>query len=483
MRKPIFLLLFWTAFGLALAFLRGFDSAALAQTAASGRAGGTGTQLFIPNAQTSTYQTIQTDWQFCKTIPVASGTFTITLTASTSQPAAGQCISIINYGSGVVTVAPSGQNINGSGSSLTIPAGSAATPTGLWIYSDGTNYVAQRVGASALISDSGGTSGWSGTPLTFATSATQYAAPVGGALTSTTESVVQLKAPTSSTITELQVTLSAALGVSATLTVTLRDGGASTALTCTTSSGGTTCSDLAHSVSVAQNDSLDFLLVSSGTVSAGLPQVEIGYSVATSTGTGTISLPPYLAAGGNLYIPADNMYLATLPSLGSYGASCGNTPLTVTTNANGDVTLSGSNGCLADPSHVTSIETVMRPLLPSSSANAAAGIFFCDSTNSRIYEFALVFDTGPNYDAQLQSEILTSNSTCTTSVFSSSPLTVGFVNGTPLHMKGAVAGGTLTFSYSPNGGVSFIPLYSVSVGTILKMGYTGNQSVFSAVVN
>ena len=128
----------------------------------------------------------------------------------------------------------------------------------------------------------GGVSGWSGLPLTFVSTATQYAPPVGGALTSATESAVQLKASAAATITGLQVSITAQLGASATLSVTLRDAGVSTALTCTTASGGTTCTDTTHSVNVAQGDLLSFLLVSSGTVTAGLPQVEISFAVGTS---------------------------------------------------------------------------------------------------------------------------------------------------------------------------------------------------------
>lgn len=94
------------------------------------------------NPQTATYQVLAGDFSACKTITVASGTGTITLVASTSQPANGQSIQIINYGTGVVTVAPSGQNINGSGSNLTIGAGTATNPSGASIKSDGTNYFA-----------------------------------------------------------------------------------------------------------------------------------------------------------------------------------------------------------------------------------------------------------------------------------------------------------------------------------------------------
>lgn len=109
--------------------------------------GGTGVvALFATNAQTSTYQVLAADFAACKTITVASGTFTITLVASGSQPTTGQCITVLNYGTGVVTLARSGQNINGAASNLTGTAGSATAPTGWRVYSDGTNYFAEIIG-------------------------------------------------------------------------------------------------------------------------------------------------------------------------------------------------------------------------------------------------------------------------------------------------------------------------------------------------
>lgn len=104
---------------------------------------------FVTNPQTSTYQVLVGDFTQCKTIPVASGTFTITLVASGTQPADGQCLRIVNYGSGVVTVARSGQNINGATASLTLAAGSASAPTGVWITSNGTDYFSQPLGGSS----------------------------------------------------------------------------------------------------------------------------------------------------------------------------------------------------------------------------------------------------------------------------------------------------------------------------------------------
>jgi len=100
------------------------------------------------NPQTTTYQVLASDFNApCGTIPVASGTFTITLVASVSQPPAGQCLDIINYGPGVLTVARSGQNINGGTASLSIIAGSATAPTGVHILSNGVDYIASGWGA------------------------------------------------------------------------------------------------------------------------------------------------------------------------------------------------------------------------------------------------------------------------------------------------------------------------------------------------
>jgi hypothetical protein len=97
-------------------------------------------QLGVANAQTATYQLLASDFAGSKTIPVASGTFTITVVASTSQPASGQSVWVYNFGSGVVTVARSGQNLNGGTTSVPIPPGSQASPSAAKITSDGTNY-------------------------------------------------------------------------------------------------------------------------------------------------------------------------------------------------------------------------------------------------------------------------------------------------------------------------------------------------------
>lgn len=110
---------------------------------------------FATNSQTATYQALATDFTNLKTITVPSGTFTITLVASGSQPAAGKYIDIVNYGSGVITISRSGQNINGGTSSITLAAASATAPTHTRIISDGTNYFADLSGSSGGVATAG----------------------------------------------------------------------------------------------------------------------------------------------------------------------------------------------------------------------------------------------------------------------------------------------------------------------------------------
>lgn len=118
--------------------------------------------LSIVNAKTATYTVTATDFNAYTMIPVSANTFTITLPASGSQPTSGKHIWIVNYGAGVVTVARSGQLINGAAADLTLAAGGASTPTGLFIMSDGTNYIALPSGGTA----GGGGSGTVGAGLT-----------------------------------------------------------------------------------------------------------------------------------------------------------------------------------------------------------------------------------------------------------------------------------------------------------------------------
>jgi len=148
------------------------------------------TGQFATNAQTSTYQVLAADFTSCKTIIVASGTFTITLVASGSQPADGACITVLNYGTGVVTLARSGQNINGAASNLTGTAGSATAPTGWRVYSNGSDYFAEVIGGGGSGAVSSVTAGASGaltiSPTTGAVVGDADTAYVPGKTTSNT---------------------------------------------------------------------------------------------------------------------------------------------------------------------------------------------------------------------------------------------------------------------------------------------------------
>jgi hypothetical protein len=139
------------------------------------------------NPQTSTYQVLASDFSNYKSITVASGTFTITLVASTSQPSTGEYIDIINYGSGTVTVARSGQNINGGTTSLTLNPGSATSPSYALVESDGTNYEASVQQGLASPGAIGGTTAAAGT-FTTLTANTSLVINSGTALTTTNQS-------------------------------------------------------------------------------------------------------------------------------------------------------------------------------------------------------------------------------------------------------------------------------------------------------
>lgn len=140
-------------------------------------------------------------------------------------------------------------------------------------------------GCNSISAGGGGVSGWTGTAVTIVSTVAQYTPFVGGGTTSGAgaESTVSVAAPAAATIANLKVSINAALGGSATFAVTLRDGASSTALTCTTASGGASCSDTTHSVNVAQGDLLDFLIVGTGTITAATPQISIAYTVGTTS--------------------------------------------------------------------------------------------------------------------------------------------------------------------------------------------------------
>ena len=107
---------------------------------------------FTPVSKTAAYQMLASDFAAFTTFHVPNGSFTMTLVPNTAQPPPGQFVQVVNYGSGVVTIARSGQNLNGGTGNLTLGAGSATAPTAAWMVSDGSHHVAWLTGVGGAAS-------------------------------------------------------------------------------------------------------------------------------------------------------------------------------------------------------------------------------------------------------------------------------------------------------------------------------------------
>jgi hypothetical protein len=223
------------------------------------------TSALLP--KTATYQVVVADFDAFKTIPVASGTFTITLPATATQPSAGKYIDVLNYGTGVVTVARTDTNLNGGTASLVIPASSATAPTHARIWSDGTNYFGSL--------DSVG-SGGSGTVTSIATTS-----PITGGTITTTGTIACATCVTSAAaLTNNQLVFGAGSQATAvgdlTGDVTTAGGKATTI-----AAGAVTLAKMANMATAS--------LLGRTTAATGVPEV---LSVATSQGLLGITQPP-----------------------------------------------------------------------------------------------------------------------------------------------------------------------------------------------
>jgi hypothetical protein len=116
----------------------------------NGTSTATANQLSSVASHTAAYNVVSADFAFYRAVVISTGSGTINLVANTSQPANGQYINVLNYGSGTVTIATNGQLINGGSGSLVLAAGSATTPTSVQIWSDGTNYFSSSIAMNSL---------------------------------------------------------------------------------------------------------------------------------------------------------------------------------------------------------------------------------------------------------------------------------------------------------------------------------------------
>lgn len=191
------------------------------------------------------------------------------------------------------TLGSLGLSGNTSGVVTVQPAAAAGTWTFTLPTSGGTNnYVLSTNGSgvTSWVAQSGGGGSGGGGAFNFSegsltvTAGTRYAS-IGGASFSSTEADVSIKSPSATTVANLQVSLSADPGSGQALVVTLRKAGSDQTVTCTITGtmGGaaTSCQDLTHSVSVAQNDLIDWKVVTTGTYVA-TPTVNITANNGTS---------------------------------------------------------------------------------------------------------------------------------------------------------------------------------------------------------
>lgn len=190
-----------------------------------------------------------------------------------------------NGGTGATALTNHGAVVAGASALSTVAPGT----NGNVLTSNGTDWTS----AAAAGGSGGGTFNYSDNGVTL-TAGTYFTPIGGGGIPQTTEANVDVKAPSALTVNNLQVGISADPGSGQTLAVTLRKNAADTTLTCTiTGTGGGTavaCQDLTHSIAVAQNDTIDWKIITTGTYVA-TPTVTITANSGTTnngvTGSGT----------------------------------------------------------------------------------------------------------------------------------------------------------------------------------------------------
>lgn len=348
-------------------------------------------------------------------------------------------------------------------------------------------------GSSCGSDSGGGTSGWSGTPLTFISTTTQYAPPVGGSLTSATESVADVASPVAQTISNLSVSLSGALGASASLQVIFRDGGVSQALTCTTAAGGASCVDSTHSYNVAKGDLIDFQLVSSGTVTAGVPQIVITYAAGTSS-VGVTSIATTSPITGGTITSTGTIACATClvatvnPSAGLLRVA-GSTQTATGAELSGDATTSGSNAVTVVKINGGAMPTSAALLASNSSAQPTAvtvgtGVITAAGINGgSAGALGVLIATGT---AAMNTSVIASGACATvvtvagSGIATTDVIEVGF-NGDPTAVTGygaSATGAVLTIYPYPSSGNANFKVCNSSASSITPSALTLNWKVY-----
>lgn len=264
--------------------------------------------------------------------------FTATPVLGTNASAAG-ALGLANGGALGTTITL--QNLGGTTAyNFNLPATPGSAGQILTSQGGGTNnmtWATDNVG--------GGMFNYSDNGLTV--TANTYFIPVGGGgIPQTTEAAVDVPSPSATTVTNLQVGISAAPGTGNSYTITLRDATTDTALTCQIAgASATSCSDLTHSVNVAQNDLIDWKFVSAGTIIT-TPTVTISANNGTSN-VGVTSIATNNGLTGGTITTTGTIGLA---SVANNSVLCNNSGgSAVPTTANCTVTGTGAAMLAASP--------------------------------------------------------------------------------------------------------------------------------------
>lgn len=216
------------------------------------------------------------------TVPVVTSANTITYETVPNAALANSSITI-----GGQSISLGGTTTNqGNGGKLQLSTGTTTTNDCVKFDANGNTVDAGAACGSG--SGGGGTLNYSDNGVTL-TANTYFTPPGGGGIPQTTEANVAVAAPSNASISNLQVSVSAAPGAGNSYTITFRDASSDTALTCAISgASATSCNDSTHSVNITKGDLISWKLVSAGTIIT-TPTLTIAAANGTS-GVGVTSI-------------------------------------------------------------------------------------------------------------------------------------------------------------------------------------------------